>query len=89
MGCTDSTNTALVFFMLQSVSSSYTFNFNEQILPDLQHDHVILRDEMVLCEDKLQPTWTVMMPLYRLQKHRCATLVADYTPTHLNWKKLF
>lgn len=22
---------------------------------------------MVLCEDKLQPTWTVMMPLYRLQ----------------------
>lgn len=41
MGCTDSTNTALVFFMLQSVSSSYTFNFNEQILPDLQHYHML------------------------------------------------
>lgn len=37
MGGTDPTNTAVVIFMLQSVLSSYTFNFSEQI-PDIHLD---------------------------------------------------
>lgn len=39
------------------------------------------KEEIILCEDKLQPTWTVTTQLYRLQNDRRATLDADYTPS--------
>lgn len=62
---TDSANAALVFFMLQSVSSSYTFNFNEQNLTAR------------FTAWSRYPQWGN----YLLEKDICPILDADCTPT--------